>query len=319
MSVVDRQDVLGTPLGELRRSASGVQSTVARSRPARRSVHRAVIVAATATPTNCALAEAFGRKGYCTEIAASQLGDFTRGDVIIGRLDVLDTLDGVEAGLDELGAFEHSAALLVNRPKALLSAHDKLLTALLLAHAAVRQPATAYVRDAGPTALFDPPYVVKPRFGSWGRDVIFCESNEDLRRSLAELEERSWFRRQGAVVQEFIPHRLDLRVVVAGGSVIGAVERVPPPGEWRTNVTLGAVRCPADPTPEAQETALRAVAALQIDLAGVDLVLDEHGRYVVLEINGAVDFAAEYRRDRNVFDTAVEALLTTASTQTARV
>jgi RimK family alpha-L-glutamate ligase len=274
----------------------------------------AAVVLGRATETNRALADAFSALGYWGVVfgpaEATQLGE---GDLALGRIDVVPSLDGVEAGLWQLPILERRGAHVLNGPVALLAAHDKLLTALLLGRAGIAQPRTAHVRDVSVPA-FPPPYVVKPRFGSWGRDVYRCETAGELVTRLEALRERSWFRRQGALVQALVaPNGRDLRVVVAGGRVVGAVERIAAPGEWRTNVALGAFRRRTQISTSARVLALRAVAALKLDLAGVDLLTDDTGRHLVLEVNGAVDFTVDYADD--VFGAAARALLGAVASQ----
>jgi ribosomal protein S6--L-glutamate ligase len=273
---------------------------------------RALVVLGCPTETNCALAEAFVGKGWRASVARPTsplcLG---QGDVALARLDVLPTLDGIEPGLWELCRLRRQSVQLLNHPPALFAAHDKLSTALLLGRARVDQPRTAHLR--GQTLpSFPPPYVLKPRFGSWGRDVYLCRDEGELRVQLERLLNRRWFRRGGALAQSVVePTGRDLRVVVAGGCVVGAVERHALPGEWRTNVALGAVRRRVKPPPAARDLALRAVAALGLDLAGVDIATDETGRNYVLEVNGAVDFNSTYSDD--VFGAAATALLEQAA------
>jgi RimK family alpha-L-glutamate ligase len=272
---------------------------------------RSVVILGKPTETNCALAAAFADLGQRVQLAAAIPPRLRQGDLALARLDVLPTLDGVEPGLWRLTRLERRGVHVMNGSVALFAAHDKLSTALFLGRAGVEQPRTAHLRG-GSLPTFAPPYVVKPRFGSWGRDVYLCRDEAELRARLKRLRRRRWFRRHGALVQSLVePTGRDLRVVVAGGRVVGAVERRAQPGEWRTNVALGAVRRRLNPPPAARALALRAAAALGIDLAGVDVASDETGRGYVLEVNGAVDFNPTYAA--GVFTAAAAALLDRAT------
>ena len=148
----------------------------------------------------------------------------------------------------------------------------------------------------------------KPRFGSWGKDVYSCATTRELRRCIDSVADRPWFRRHGAIVQELVPSPgYDLRLVVASGTIVGAIERHPQAGEWRTNVTLGAEKRPARPSAAASELALAAAAAVGADLVGVDLLPLGDG-YVVIELNGAVDFDLAYVDGQDVYALAAAAL-----------
>ena len=98
-------------------------------------------------------------------------------------------------------------------------------------------------------------------------------------------------------------------MLVAGGQIAGAVRRVAALGEWRTNVALGARREPVTPPYEACSVALAAAAAVGGDLVGIDLLPDGHGGWIVLEVNGAVDFNGLYAQDGDVFETVRTSLL----------
>lgn len=287
------------------------ESARARS-PQRGDRPHSVVILGKPTETNCALVEAFAERGQRARLAEpGSWPDLGHGDLALARLDVLPTLDGIEPGLWQLPRLEQQGVKVLNKPLALFAAHDKLSTALLLGRAGIEQPQTAHLREVSAPS-FPGPYVVKPRFGSWGRDVYRCRDEGELRARIERLRFRRWFRRQGALVQSLVePSGRDLRLVVAGGRVVGAVERRALPGEWRTNVALGAARRRVSGTPAARALALRAVAALGLDLAGVDIASDESGLSYVLEVNGAVDFNATYADD--VFATTAAALLERAA------
>jgi [lysine-biosynthesis-protein LysW]---L-2-aminoadipate ligase len=270
----------------------------------RRAPAVAILVGRT-TPTNLRLVKACQDLGVVAHMVRPV--DVERivspGDVVLARLDVLRSLDGVEPGLPLLRRLSTQGVRVLNDAAALLAAHDKAATARCLAWRGIPHPRTLHLQpgQAPPRPLS--PVVLKPRFGSWGRDVFLCRSRTDLLARLDEVRGRSWFRRHGVIVQEFVPHEgEDLRVLVARGRVVGAVTRVAPPGEWRTSVALGATPHPVVPSRRACEMATAAAAAVGADLVGVDLLPMSAGRYAVLEVNGAVEFSSEYSlTDRDVF------------------
>jgi len=262
---------------------------------------RLVVVAHRFTPTNTRLGTVL-----TPAQALTRLGP---GDVALGRLDVLETLDGVEPGLWTLERLAAAGVRVLNGRRALSVAHDKLATAAALAAAGVLHPWTVHVAPWLPLPRLEPPLVLKPRFGSWGRDVVRCDDRRALRRALARLADRPWYAATGAIAQGLVtPLGYDLRLVVARGRVVGAVRRVAAAGEWRTNVALGARREPVAAPPEAQAVARGAAAAIGADLVGVDLLPAGPRRWTVLELNGAVDFTSAYSPGRDAHVAAVEAL-----------
>lgn len=246
--------------------------------------------------TNLALAAAWLERGFpAARLSAQDAADLLAPlDTALLRLDVLPTLDGIEDGLDELAGLARRGVRVLNPPSSLIAMHDKLRTARHLAATRVPHPKTVHLPRADAPLGLRPPLVLKPRFGSWGEDVFRCQNDLELARVLDEVGDRRWFRRHGAVLQELVPSAgRDVRVLVADGRVVGAIQRVAPRGEWRTNVARGATRLPVKPSTEMSRLAVAAVEAVGADFAGVDL-LPVPGGHVVIELNGAVEFDRRY-------------------------
>jgi RimK family alpha-L-glutamate ligase len=259
------------------------------------------VIAHRVTPTNTRLGPVV--------TPAQALARLRPGDVALGRLDVLETLDGIEPGLWALERLATSGVHVLNGRRTLVAAHDKLATSTALFAAAVPHPRTVHIAPWLPTLQLEPPVVLKPRFGSWGSDVVRCDDEPALAAALSALPGKPWYEATGAIAQRLVPPRgYDLRIVVARGRIVGAVRRVAAPGEWRTNVALGARREPVAPPPPACAVALAAAAAIDADLVGVDLVPAGAGTWVVLELNGAVDFTDTYSLNEDVFAATIEAL-----------
>ncbi len=125
------------------------------------------------------------------------------------------------------------------------------------------------------------PIVVKPLFGSQGNGVTRVASESELPAADAVGDvyySQRYLRRTDAT--EF----MDWRVFVSRGRVLAAMARV---GEtWITNIHQGAIATAlADDGEQMEHLALRAAEAIGADYAGVDLIRDEAGRLLVLEIN----------------------------------
>ena len=259
------------------------------------------VIAHRITPTNTRLGAVL--------TPAQALAKLRPGDVALGRLDILPTLDGIEPGLSALDRLDALGVTVLNSHRTLVAAHDKLATANAMFAAGVPHPRTVHVAPWLELPELVAPLVLKPRFGSWGEDVIRCDTEDEIDAALRRLQTRPWFAATGAVAQKLVwPRGYDLRIIIAAGRVVGAVKRVAPAGEWRTNVALGARREPTHPTADACAIALAAAEAIGGDLVGVDLLPADVGTWVVLEVNGAVDFNSTYTIDEDAHYAARTAL-----------
>ena len=269
------------------------------------------VVAHRRSATNNALLAAAQALGFDSELVDPHraLSLLEPGDIALARLDVREGLDGIERGTGELERLAAGGVDVRNPPGTLVVAHDKLLTARALRLAGLPHPHSTLLSPSLPAAVPELPVVLKPRFGSWGRDVERCTTADELDAALVRLQQKPWFLEHGALAQELVePRGWDLRLVVAGGRVVGSACRIARNGEWRTNAALGAQVEAVEPSPLARALALAAAEAARADLVGVDLLPTGNG-FVVLELNGAVDFRPVYAPGRDVFADTVAALL----------
>src|SRR5262249_45027567 len=160
---------------------------------------RIVIVAERPSVTNRALVAAFRAGGVPAlrltgrQLRAARLLSGLDGVVLFGRADVSRNLAGVGDAFWELRRLEREGLPVLNGSRTLLRCHDKRRTARRLQRCGLPHPRTALLRRADAAPPFAGPYVVKPRFGSWGRDVERCEDELELRACLRRLARRRWF------------------------------------------------------------------------------------------------------------------------------
>jgi ribosomal protein S6--L-glutamate ligase len=182
-----------------------------------------------------------------------------------------------------------------NPVEAVLAADDKAATTLRLAAAGVAQVPTEIVpfdltavREAAVRLGF--PAVVKRTHGAQGRWVRRADGADELDQVLAELQVEG----PGALLvqPEVVESRgRSIRVVVTGGAPIAVTERHARDGEWRSNINQGGWQHPITLTAEETDLALRAVAALGLAHAGVDILRTAAGPRI-LEVNACPDFTS---------------------------
>ncbi len=195
-------------------------------------------------------------------------------------------------------SWESSGVTVFNSAAATEVCGDKWRTTLALTAAALPTPRTAL--GLTPEAALDAldstigyPAVVKPLVGSWGRLVVPLANRaaaEGVFEYVAALPAPT---SHLVYVQELIdkPGR-DIRAIVVGGELLGAVYRSGGSGgALRTNVALGAQTRACESSPEIAKLAVAAAAAVDADIAGVDLIEDRDGRLLVLEVNHRVEFS----------------------------
>lgn len=182
----------------------------------------------------------------------------------------------------------------VNSAETIAVCGDKLRTSLELHRAGLPTPRTslALTPDAALTALeeFGYPAVVKPLTGSWGRLAALVRDPAEARIVMEHRAALPSPQQHIIYLQEYLekPGR-DIRVIVAGDTVIAASYRYCGDGEWRSNAARDARSRPCPLTPELTALAQAAAKTAGGGVLGVDLIEGPGGLYV-LEVNHTVEF-----------------------------
>lgn len=149
------------------------------------------------------------------------------------------------------------------------------------------------------------PFVAKCVRGFKGEAVELCHSVEEFERFLERFVGGP-----GILVQKFVESSRgrDLRVLVVGGKVFGAMVRQACGDEFRSNVALGAEVSVFEIDDDLKEVAERAAGALGVEIAGVDFLFDGDS-FVIAEVNCCPGFAGFERiTGKNVAAAILESL-----------
>ena len=189
--------------------------------------------------------------------------------------------------------FENAGVTVVNTADSIEIAKDKLETSQILSRHKIPIPKTMMVRfpvnDEIVAKEIGFPCVVKLITGSYGDGVHLCEGRKNFVKLMDFVETLGSSKTM--LVQEYLGERPgeDLRVLVVGGKVIGAMRRTAPEGDFRANITGGGTGQSFELTDEIEFIALETVRALGLTIAGVDLLFDKGG-FKVCEANSNPGF-----------------------------
>jgi RimK family alpha-L-glutamate ligase len=190
--------------------------------------------------------------------------------------------------------FEESGVCCINGSKSIEVAKDKLRTNQLLAKNNIPIPNTMLVRFPVDVEIVDKnigwPCVVKVITGSHGDGVYLCEKKRDFKKLMEFID--SLKTRETLIVQEYINERPgeDLRVLVIGGKVVGAMKRTAPDGDFRANISAGGYGEAFEVTEEIDYIARETARVCGLHIAGIDLLFDKTG-FKVCEANSAPGFS----------------------------
>ncbi|HEX8439848.1 ATP-grasp domain-containing protein, partial [Archangium sp.] len=100
-----------------------------------------------------------------------------------------------------------------------------------------------------------------------------------------------WDLGQEVVLQEFVAESKgqDVRALVVGDKVVGAMRRRAKKGEFRSNIHRGGEGSPIELPPAYLEVAVRAARLVGLELAGVDM-LEGHAGPRLMELNSSPGF-----------------------------
>ncbi len=207
------------------------------------------------------------------------------------------SLEEITMRLGVLHALQASSVPVVNDARAIERCTDKSMASFLLTRAGLKMPATFVAQSLTEAHAIAErecakgPLVLKPLFGAqgWGLRLI---------RDPAELPQPAEARFV-YYLQRFVAPRPgsqgfeDMRALVSRGRIVSAMRRRST--SWITNVRQGARPYAATPTPEERQVALAAAQTLGADCAGVDLIWDESGAPLVLEVNSMAGWSGLQR------------------------
>lgn len=180
----------------------------------------------------------------------------------------------------------------VNPAPAISRSRDKLRCLQLLAQQGLDVPRTVMATEGASVrrllgAVGGLPCIIKLLRGTQGVGVMLADTMQEAE----TIVQTFWGLAQDVCLQEFIKESRgrDVRALVVGDEVVGAMRRQARSGEFRSNIHRGgegkSIRLPR----EYQDVAVRAARAIGLSVCGVDMLEGKDGPKV-MELNSSPGF-----------------------------
>lgn len=185
--------------------------------------------------------------------------------------------------------FEAMNVFCLNSSTAITQSRDKLFSLQLLLQSGIEIPTTGFAHSPLDTddlikMVGGTPLIVKLLEGTQGKGVVLAETKKAAESVISAFKSLN----ANILVQEFIKEAngKDLRLFVIDGKVVAAIQREALSGEFRANIHLGGTAAVIKPTVEEKKIAIRAAKAMDLKVAGVDIIRSSKGP-LLLEVNSS--------------------------------
>lgn len=215
-----------------------------------------------------------------------------RGGIILNKFDAI--IPRIRPSITFYGCaltrqFEALNVFCLNSSTAITQSRDKLFSLQLLLQSGIDIPTTGFANSPLDTndlikMVGGSPLIVKLLEGTQGKGVVLAETKKAAESVINAFKSLN----ANILVQEFIKEAdgKDLRLFVVDGKVVATIQREAMQGEFRANIHLGGTASIIKPTPEEKKIAIRAAKAMDLKVAGVDIIRSSKGP-LLLEVNSS--------------------------------
>jgi ribosomal protein S6--L-glutamate ligase len=185
--------------------------------------------------------------------------------------------------------FEQMDVYTPNTSNGIANSRDKLRATQILSRHDIGMPKTSFVRDKADVLpaielVGGAPVVIKLLEGTQGIGVILAPDTSVAEGIIETLQSA----KQNVLIQQFITESKgrDIRALVVGDRVVGAMRRTAEGDEFRSNVHRGGSVEAVELDADYERTAVRAAQIMGLRVAGVDMLEGNDGP-LVMEVNSS--------------------------------